>query len=60
MSVIEGDQQTLNDANRIEAAGAPALQINTGNGCHLDAEMINHAVKQLEVKDNSLLIIEKY
>lgn len=56
--VIEGDQQTMNDANRIEAAGAPVVQVNTGNGCHLDADMINKAVKKLEVKENSLLIIE--
>lgn len=56
--IIEGDQQTMNDANRIEAAGAPVVQINTGNGCHLDADMINKAVKKLEVENNSLLIIE--
>ncbi len=56
--VIEGDQQTMNDANRIEAAGAPVVQINTGNGCHLDADMINKAVKKLEVNNNSVLIIE--
>jgi len=56
--VIEGDQQTMNDANRINATGAPVIQINTGSGCHLDAEMINKAVKQLEVKENSLLMIE--
>ena len=57
-SVIEGDQQTMNDANRINATGAPVLQINTGNGCHLDADMINKAVKKLDVADNSVLIIE--
>jgi len=56
--VIEGDQQTLNDAKRIQATGAPVIQINTGNGCHLDADMINKAVKQLQVADNSVLIIE--
>ncbi len=56
--VIEGDQQTLNDANRIKTTGAPVIQINTGNGCHLDADMINKAVKQLNVADNSVLIIE--
>ncbi len=56
--VIEGDQQTLNDANRIDAAGAPVIQINTGRGCHLDADMINNAVKKLEVTNDSLLIIE--
>jgi len=57
-SVIEGDQQTMNDANRINATGAPVIQINTGNGCHLDADMINKAFKKLEVADNSVLIIE--
>jgi hydrogenase nickel incorporation protein HypB len=56
--VIEGDQQTTNDAIRIKNAGAPAIQINTGNGCHLDAQMINSAAKQLEIKENSILFIE--
>lgn len=56
--VIEGDQQTMNDAKRIEAAGAPVIQVNTGNACHLDAVMVNKAAKQLEVKENSLLFIE--
>ena len=56
--VIEGDQQTLNDANRIDKAGAKAIQINTGNGCHLDADMINNAVKELNPSDNSILFIE--
>ena len=56
--VIEGDQQTMNDANRIEATGAPVVQINTGNGCHLDAEMVNKAAKKLDVENNSVLFIE--
>lgn len=56
--VVEGDQQTMNDANRINATGAPVIQINTGSGCHLDAEMVNNAVKKLGVGDNSVLIIE--
>lgn len=56
--VIEGDQQTMNDANRINATGAPVVQINTGNGCHLDADMVSKAVKKLEVKENSVLVIE--
>jgi hydrogenase nickel incorporation protein HypB len=56
--VIEGDQQTMNDANRINATGAPVIQINTGNGCHLDADMVSKATKKLEIKDNALLIIE--
>jgi len=53
--VIEGDQQSMNDANRIHKAGAPAIQINTGNGCHLDSEMINKAVKELDMENNSIL-----
>lgn len=56
--VIEGDQQTMNDANRINATGVPVIQINTGNACHLDAAMISKAVKILEVKDQSVLFIE--
>lgn len=56
--VIEGDQQTMNDAQRIDAAGAPVVQINTGNGCHLDAEMVNRAAKDLDVQNNSVLMIE--
>ncbi len=56
--IIEGDQQTMNDAERIGKAGAPVIQVNTGNGCHLDADMIDKAVKKLEIKDNSLVFIE--
>lgn len=56
--VIEGDQQTLNDARRIEEAGAPVVQVNTGSGCHLDAQMINMAVKRLEPENGSVLMIE--
>ncbi|MBN1142896.1 MAG: hydrogenase nickel incorporation protein HypB [Bacteroidales bacterium] len=56
--VIEGDQQTSLDADRIMATGVPVLQINTGNGCHLDAGMINKAVKTLDPAQNSLLLIE--
>jgi hydrogenase nickel incorporation protein HypB len=56
--VIEGDQQTLLDADRIEKAGAPVIQVNTGNGCHLDAQMVDTAVKSLDVKEGSLLMIE--
>jgi hydrogenase nickel incorporation protein HypB len=57
-SVIEGDQQTMNDANRIAETGVPVVQINTGNGCHLDADMINHAVKKLDIPEKSILFIE--
>jgi len=56
--VIEGDQQTLNDAKRIEATGVPAIQVNTGNGCHLDADMVNQAVKKLDIVKGSVLMIE--
>ncbi|MDD2914937.1 MAG: hydrogenase nickel incorporation protein HypB [Gallionella sp.] len=58
LSVIEGDQQTDNDAARIRATGAPALQINTGKGCHLDAYMVGKAMQQLGLQDDSLLLIE--
>jgi hydrogenase nickel incorporation protein HypB len=58
ISVIEGDQQTILDANRIEKAGAPAIQINTGSGCHLDAHMVESALKKLDVEANSILFIE--
>ncbi len=56
--VIEGDQQTMNDANRISAAGAEAVQINTGKGCHLDSHMVLHALEKLNPVANSLLFIE--
>ncbi len=56
--IIEGDQQTMNDADRINATGAPVVQINTGSGCHLDADMVNQAVKKLKVTDHSVVIIE--
>jgi hydrogenase nickel incorporation protein HypB len=56
--VIEGDQQTTNDADRIAATGVKALQINTGKGCHLDAHMILHAIQKMEIKENALLLIE--
>jgi hydrogenase nickel incorporation protein HypB len=58
VSVIEGDQQTSNDAERIRAAGAPAIQINTGKGCHLDAHMVGHAIESLDPQPNSALFIE--
>ncbi|CAH1088214.1 hydrogenase nickel incorporation protein HypB [Candidatus Nitrotoga sp. 1052] len=58
IAVIEGDQQTDNDAARIRAAGAPAVQINTGKGCHLDAYMVGQAMQPLHLQDHSLLLIE--
>ena len=56
--VIEGDQQTNNDADRIAATGIKVTQINTGKGCHLDAHMVLHAIQSLKPKDNSVLFIE--
>ncbi len=58
IAVIEGDQQTTNDADRIDKSGAPVIQVNTGAGCHLDADMISRAVKELNPTRNSLLLIE--
>lgn len=58
VAVIEGDQQTSNDADRIAACGARAVQINTQNGCHLDAHMVGHAIEQLDPAPGSLLFIE--
>lgn len=56
--VIEGDQETLLDAERIRAAGAKAVQVNTGAGCHLDAEMVRRALETLGPAPGSLLFIE--
>ena len=58
VAVIEGDQQTSQDAERIRATGAPAIQINTGRGCHLDAHMVGHAMEKLGLTPDSLLMIE--
>ncbi|PKO61191.1 MAG: hydrogenase accessory protein HypB [Betaproteobacteria bacterium HGW-Betaproteobacteria-18] len=58
VAVIEGDQQTSQDADRIRATGAQAIQINTGKGCHLDAHMVGHAMDQLKLADDALLLIE--
>ena len=56
--VIEGDQQTMNDANRIKETGAPVVQVNTGKGCHLDSHMIRHAIEKLKPVANSIVMIE--
>ena len=56
--VIEGDQFGSLDADRISATGAKVIQINTGNGCHLDARSVGKAIKELEIPMNSLLFIE--
>jgi len=58
IAVIEGDQQTDRDAERIRATGAPAVQINTGKGCHLDAHMVGHALDHLSPAPGGLLFIE--
>ncbi|MCP4125476.1 MAG: hydrogenase nickel incorporation protein HypB [Gammaproteobacteria bacterium] len=58
LCVIEGDQQTANDAERIRATGVKALQINTGKGCHLDGHMVGHALETLNPEDDSILFIE--
>ena len=58
MSVIEGDQQTANDAQRIRETGVKALQINTGKGCHLDGHMVGHALDALKPEPHSVLFIE--
>ena len=58
IAVIEGDQQTSNDAERIRQTGAQAVQINTGKGCHLDAHMVGHALEQLSLPPGGLLFIE--
>jgi hydrogenase nickel incorporation protein HypB len=58
IAVIEGDQQTSNDAARIRATGAPAVQINTGKGCHLDAHMVGHAFDDLPLEGGGVLFIE--
>ncbi|NVO00228.1 MAG: hydrogenase nickel incorporation protein HypB, partial [Geobacteraceae bacterium] len=57
-AVIEGDQQTDNDAMRIAATGVPVKQINTGAGCHLDAHMVGHALEELPVDGLDILFIE--
>ena len=56
--VIEGDQQTSHDAERIRASGARAVQINTGRGCHLDAQMVGHALARLDPPQHGILMIE--
>lgn len=57
-AVIEGDQQTDNDAQRIAATGVPVKQINTGAGCHLDAHMIMHATEAFDLDNLDILFIE--
>ena len=58
VAVIEGDQETMLDADRIHATGAPVVQVNTGAGCHLDAQMVSDAVQGLDLRPGSLLFVE--
>jgi len=58
ISVIEGDQETALDAERIRATGCPVVQINTGSGCHLDAAMVAAALKKIAPAPGSVLLIE--
>ncbi|ACF13614.1 hydrogenase accessory protein HypB [Chloroherpeton thalassium ATCC 35110] len=57
-AVIEGDQQSMRDADRIHATGVPVVQVNTGKGCHLDADMVNRSIKEMELAQDSVLLIE--
>jgi len=57
-AVLEGDQQTSNDAERIAATGVPAHQINTGAGCHLDAHMVGHGAEHFDLDKLDILMIE--
>lgn len=58
ITVVEGDQETANDAERIRATGVRAVQVNTGAGCHLEADMLERALDLLKPEANSLLLIE--
>jgi hydrogenase nickel incorporation protein HypB len=58
IAVVEGDQATANDAERIRATGVRAVQINTGTGCHLEADMLERALAMLKPELNSLLLVE--
>jgi hydrogenase nickel incorporation protein HypB len=58
MTVIEGDQETLHDAERIRATGCRAVQINTGAGCHLDSDMVAAGLESLQPPDGSIVMIE--
>lgn len=57
-AVVEGDQQTDNDAVRIAATGVPVRQVNTGAGCHLDAHMVGHAIDNFDLENLDVLLIE--
>ncbi len=57
-AVIEGDQQTRLDAERVESCGVPVHQVNTGKGCHLDAHQVGHALTALDPPDGSVVMVE--
>ncbi len=56
--VIEGDQETMNDAERIRATGCKVVQVNTGTGCHLEANMVARGIEELQPAPNSVVMIE--
>ena len=56
--MIEGDQQTSRDAERIASTGVDVVQINTGKACHLDARMVGRALKKLELGNGGILFVE--
>jgi hydrogenase nickel incorporation protein HypB len=58
VAVVEGDQETLLDAERISATGCPVVQINTGEGCHLDATMLRRGLAELDPAPGSLVFVE--
>lgn len=58
LSVVEGDQETVFDAERIRATGCRVVQVNTGAGCHLDADMLHTALHRLEPPHHSVVMIE--
>jgi len=58
INVVEGDQETVNDAQRIKATGCRVVQINTGTGCHLEADMLARGLKELQPPADSVLMIE--
>ena len=58
ITVIEGDQETAQDAERIAATGCPTIQVNTGTGCHLEAAMVERGLESLDPPNNSLVLIE--
>ncbi|HEX2163949.1 MAG TPA: hydrogenase nickel incorporation protein HypB [Thermoanaerobaculia bacterium] len=58
LQVVEGDQATDHDAQRLQAVGCPVVQLNTGKGCHLDAAMVAGALDRLPLPDRSVLVVE--